>query len=842
MTAEVTTIVGQLSINEGIWRSEAPNQVAVREPKSSDVPGAGKGDLFIVTEVQGRTGDLQKLEKRLAEIIRDSYYLARGSVTASLRRAVQTGNDFLYQRNRKATVEDRVAGGAVVLVSCEDDAFVAQIGPTAFFGVMGDHIRRYPARSVWLDVPMGAAEEEDASALGLSKLVEPSLHHVRVAPYDVLVLADSRLASKLSLNELINSVDTDDVQAAVKNLGKVANAKQCSALVLEVVEIEATSTGPFKVAAPPKFNKLLGRQKKQAEQMPALEAVGAEAAEAVGSPNGMSTVFANTSVMQKPLRWWENLTGRAEPTEADLPIFNEPERTPAEPQKAPQKYSPRMTTAEISTHFDETYNSEENTAPDLYKPDPIAQQMNTFHDEPEEDESIGPLQTVLQGLVSGVLMLIVLVGNGFKAVARRLPGVSSEHPRQAGMKAQPQSSNIPWKLLRNVAIAIPILVALVVGITYIQQGRMQEAEYQELITSAQSRIEQAKELKGTEALGLMAEAENALIQAEQIKQNQPAITEMRQQIAAEADRVSNVQRLDVIPQLRQYTDEGTNTSKIVLQGVELYVLDKGNDRVYHHRLNSENEGLLPDDQSVLIAARGQSIDNIQVEELLDMTWMPTGGSRQTSDLVILNSSGLLEYNPNWGITTAVVAAREALKLPVAVDSYFGNFYVLDPQANALLRFLPTVDGYSAQPQNYFTTNQPVDLTNAVDMAIDGAIYILYKDGRIAKFLGGQPADFNLTGLDQPLSNPVSIFTKPDEEVQHIYVADAGNQRIVQLNKDGSFVRQLKPGVGIPVNFANLQEIYVDEIGGRMYILDNNNLYMATLPPISNEEQASSTTE
>jgi hypothetical protein len=161
MTAEITTVIGQLSINEGKWRTHTPNQVAVREPKSADAPGAGKGDLFIITEIQGDVDDRDALEQRLAHLIRDSYYLSSGSVTASLRRAIQTGNDRLYQRNRKVSVDERIVGGAVALVVSQEDAFVAQIGPTALFAILGDHIRRYPARSIWLDET--TEEDEDIS-------------------------------------------------------------------------------------------------------------------------------------------------------------------------------------------------------------------------------------------------------------------------------------------------------------------------------------------------------------------------------------------------------------------------------------------------------------------------------------------------------------------------------------------------------------------------------------------------------------------------------------------------------------------------------------------------------
>jgi hypothetical protein len=195
----------------------------------------------------------------------------------------------------------------------------------------------------------------------------------------------------------------------------------------------------------------------------------------------------------------------------------------------------------------------------------------------------------------------------------------------------------------------------------------------------------------------------------------------------------------------------------------------------------------------------------------------------------LNSAGLLEYNPSWGITTAAIAKPDKVVAPAAVDSYFGNFYVLDPPANKLWRYLPTADGYNTPPQSYFPDDSPVDLSSAVDLAIDGAVYILYKDGRISKFEAGKPVGFNLTGLDKPLSNPAAIYTAPNESVQHLYVADTGNRRIVQLNKDGSFMRQFKPREDEGVTFANLQDIFVDEIGGRIYLLDSNNLYLANIP-------------
>jgi hypothetical protein len=807
MNAEFTTIIGQLSIENNEYFSEAPNQVAVREPKSADAPGAGKGDLFIITEIQGEAENLTEMEQKLAESIRDQYYLARGSMTASLRRAVQAGGDLLFRYNRRVDVDKRVVGGAVVLVMSNEDAFVAQIGPTAFFAILGDHIQRYPPRSIWLDEALGPGSDDIVTGLGLNSVIEPALHHLRVTTDDVLLLADSRLAGQLPLKDVVLAVDTNDVKTSIKRLADVAKTRSGTALLLAVVEKTSTTAGPIKIVPTKSLSNLWPRRQMAAE--PDVKTDDDSEPELVDevfteTEARSPAIFASTATMvQKPLSWLGSVTSRRTPAADTPPIQTDELPLP----KDDEPYEPEI------------------------EPEPVAEPeapSSSYHyavydDEPHPHKSGG------SRITKWFLTVVAMVGTALK----RFFGLfvrSEDEPRQAGAQAQPPASGVSWKWLRNIAIAIPILVALIVGVSYLQKGQLREAEYQTYLTTAQDKFVQAQSVSDpASALGLMAEAESALIQAEQIKQDQSEITELRQQMATYTDNVTNVQRLYYLPQVRRYTDPGTTMSKLVVQGVEIYALDTGNDRVFRHRLDDLGDALLPDDETVLMTAKGQQVENITVGDLLGMTWMPTGGNRQTSDLVLLNSTGLLEFNPNWGITSAVLAGGEELVMPQAIDSYFGNLYILDPKANKLLRYLPTTDGYSAPPENYFAADQNVNLSQAIDMSIDGAIFVLFSDGRINKYLGGQPADFNLTGLDVPLNKPVAIYTAPDEEVQYLYVADAGNHRIVQLEKDGTFVRQFQPRGGEAVSFASLQDIYVDEIGGRLFVLDSNNLYLGKMP-------------
>jgi hypothetical protein len=248
-------------------------------------------------------------------------------------------------------------------------------------------------------------------------------------------------------------------------------------------------------------------------------------------------------------------------------------------------------------------------------------------------------------------------------------------------------------------------------------------------------------------------------------------------------------------------------------------------------LDEANDALQPDESDPVLARRGQQVGSSVVGEMLDMVWMPAGGNRQTSDLLILESGGLLEYNPSWGLEALPIASRDTWGLPVAINSYFGNLYVLDTQAGQILRYVPTTEDYSNAAEPYFSQDAAVDLTGAVDMAIDGFIYVLYADGTIRKFEGGAPVDFQVTELDKPLNRASAIYAAPDDIAQYIYVADAGNARVVQLNKDGRFIRQFKPRDEDKVDLNTLRSIFVDELTGKLYLLNDHALYVANITPL-----------
>jgi hypothetical protein len=448
-----------------------------------------------------------------------------------------------------------------------------------------------------------------------------------------------------------------------------------------------------------------------------------------------------------------------------------------------------------------------------------------------------PVGHWLAALVKGLLALLMVVWTGLRTIISRvLPnqdgrGPARQYATAAAQAHRPRTSPLPQGALRTVALLIPVIVVLIVGLTYWQKGVARENEFNELLEQAQIIYEQSLAADAATARDLLAQSEALLTQAEAIKPGEATIGELRGSMAEHQDKIDKVERLYWVGELRSYDDPGTQPRRVVVNGLDVYVLENGNDQVFQHQLDEANDALEPDEVDPVLVRRAQQVETAVVGEMIDLVWMPAGGNRQTSDLLILESGGLLEYNPSWGLVPVEIADQEAWSLPTAVGGYFGNFYILDPQARQIFRYVPSAEDYSIPPQNYFADDVAVDLTGAVDMAIDGFIYVLYADGTIRKFEGGEAVEFQVAEINKPLGRSTAIYTAPDDVAQYLYVADAGNKRVVQLNKDGRFVRQFKPRDEESVDFNTLRSIFVDELGGKLYLLNDSALYVANITPL-----------
>ncbi|HVF69006.1 MAG TPA: hypothetical protein VNA13_00415 [Xanthomonadales bacterium] len=147
--------------------------------------------------------------------------------------------------------------------------------------------------------------------------------------------------------------------------------------------------------------------------------------------------------------------------------------------------------------------------------------------------------------------------------------------------------------------------------------------------------------------------------------------------------------------------------------------------------------------------------------------------------------------------------------PAGLATYQGNMYVLD-QTNGVLKFTAGSSGFGKS--SYFKTT-PSNISSAQAIAIDGSVWILFKDGSIMKYTRGESDGFKTQGLDKPFKNPTKLFTNLDTE--NLYVLDTGNGRIVKLDKDGDFQTQYNAAV-----LKSAKDLEVSEKDGKILVLSN----------------------
>jgi hypothetical protein len=138
--------------------------------------------------------------------------------------------------------------------------------------------------------------------------------------------------------------------------------------------------------------------------------------------------------------------------------------------------------------------------------------------------------------------------------------------------------------------------------------------------------------------------------------------------------------------------------------------------------------------------------------------------------------------------------------------------------------------YAGAPVRWMQESE-VDLSDAIGMGIDGSIYVLHSNGKLSKYFGGEAVPFEVTRLPKPMASADALYLDIEEVTQYLYIADGAEMRVVQIDREGAFVRQLKPALGQEESCRQLRGVFADETGGKLYYIAANALYVTDLPPV-----------
>ncbi|MBL7058112.1 hypothetical protein ISS03_02125 [Patescibacteria group bacterium] len=191
-----------------------------------------------------------------------------------------------------------------------------------------------------------------------------------------------------------------------------------------------------------------------------------------------------------------------------------------------------------------------------------------------------------------------------------------------------------------------------------------------------------------------------------------------------------------------------------------------------------------------------------------------------------NNNDLYYLNDKKSIIKFSTKDNEISKLSINLENVnydsikggagFGSYiYYVSRADNQIFKFSPKNGGFSSGQK--WIKDEKVDVSNAIDMEIDGHIYVLKANGEILKLLKGKAEDFTLDIVEPELKMATKFYIS--KELNYVYILDPLQKRVVVFNKKGEFIAQYTSN-----NFSNLKDFIVDEQNNILYLLDTSSVY------------------
>ena len=396
-------------------------------------------------------------------------------------------------------------------------------------------------------------------------------------------------------------------------------------------------------------------------------------------------------------------------------------------------------------------------------------------------------------------------------------------PRGRGRKGA--APVVPPALWLALVVPVIILGLYLWNNWRIERGR--QAELSGKLDQARKLMAAAQTAGPTEQRLTMQQVEGLFAEMLASDPDNKDVLALRSAIEQQADAMGKVTRIQLFTELATFP-AGAQPGRLAVNKGEIFVLDAASGQVSRFPFDASRETLSSPAPEIL------TDPSIEGKKAVDLICAPMSSTPEDGKLIVLAPGMVWERS---GQPPKIVAkplpGSQSLTAIKTLETFYDApnlfLYVLDPGANVIKKYMAAGNAYSDAPDDYALSDLKINGKDAVDLAIDGSIYILLKT-KTVKLFQGKPSDLSLEGLDQPLSNPVAIAVSNREDMDKgaIYIADAGNQRIVQLDKTGKFVRQYRAATGKP-GLDNLRDIYVDEGTRRLILLNGQSLYVMPLP-------------
>lgn len=400
---------------------------------------------------------------------------------------------------------------------------------------------------------------------------------------------------------------------------------------------------------------------------------------------------------------------------------------------------------------------------------------------------------------------VAVMGNAWDAARHAL------HTFTADLR-HPQRKKRAHLLLLAAAIAALLIVWATVHLFTSSQRSKTRAELEELVEQIGVEIQTAENRR---IIG-DTDAANAILaraaeRAKQVMDNESGLfrveaNELLGRIRSKNEEINNIIRLTP----RTVANLSANNPDILARGLigigdgEFVAYDKQD--VYRALLNSvESPVRLSEDVLVMDGANF---------------------SRFQSQVFLMNGNSVVEWSAGQAISMKTDDANGWVA-GTAIDAYLRNIYILSPEAKQIYKY-ERLNNRFGPPVEY---NVNGDLTGAVDLTIDGNIYVLKhgeQGGSVVKLFRGEAQNFVIRNAPQGILDDATKLYKIVD--RNFYALDPVNNRVIVFSDGGatgesSYVRQY---VVEGENLGTLQDVWVNADESQLYVMDEKRIYVIEL--------------
>jgi hypothetical protein len=246
-------------------------------------------------------------------------------------------------------------------------------------------------------------------------------------------------------------------------------------------------------------------------------------------------------------------------------------------------------------------------------------------------------------------------------------------------------------------------------------------------------------------------------------------------LAATDDPAARITRLAGAEPVAALPGTPADPRRVVVSGGVPWVLNLALDQVDR----------VPTDGSMTttLLRRGQTVGQTVVGALEDLVLVPGGAGER---VLALDAAGNLWQLAADGPQAVARAPRPEWQSVTMAGGYAGNLYAVDRAAGQIWRYVAAPDGaYSTAGLPWLADSVP--MAEVVDVAIDGAIYLLERSGAVRKFTDGSALPFRLAAVPEGFERGETLFADP---ALGLLATDPIRGRLLVFGQDGSFLEQL----------------------------------------------------